>query len=39
MPPRILAIVDEAAAREGETWSSLLARAALSYVERQSAEQ
>lgn len=39
VPARVLAIVDEAAAREGETRSSLLARAALSYVERQSAEQ
>lgn len=38
MPARVLAIVDEAAAREGETRSGLLARAALSYVERQSTE-
>jgi len=36
LPARVLAIVDEAAAREGETRSGLLARAALSYVERQS---
>lgn len=35
MPARVLAIVDEAAAREGDTRSGLLARAALSYVERQ----
>lgn len=34
MPARVLAIVDEAAAREGDTRSGLLARAALSYVER-----
>ena len=39
VPARVLAIVDEAAAREGETRSGLLARAALSYVERQSTEQ
>ena len=38
MPARVLAIVDEATAREGETRSGLLARAALSYVERQSTE-
>lgn len=36
VPARVLAIVDEAAAREGETRSGFLARAALSYVERQS---
>ena len=35
VPERVLAIVDEAAAREGETRSGLLARAALSYVARQ----
>lgn len=34
MPARVLAIVDEAAAREGDSRSGLLARAALSYVER-----
>ena len=34
MPARVLTIVDEAAAREGDTRSRLLARAALSYVER-----
>ena len=39
LPARVLAIVDEAAAREGETRSGLLARAALSYVERQSTGQ
>lgn len=39
VPARVLAIVDKAAAREGETRSGLLARAALSYVERQSKEQ
>ncbi len=38
VPARVLAIVDEAAAREGETRSGLLARAALDYVERQSAK-
>ena len=38
MPARVLAIVDEAAAREGETRSGLLARAALSYVQRQSTD-
>lgn len=32
MPARVLAIVDEAAAREGESRSGLLARAALSYI-------
>ena len=36
IPARVLAIVDEAAAREGETRSGFLARAALSYVERHS---
>ena len=39
VPARVLAIVDEAVAREGETRSGLLTRAALSYVERQSTEQ
>ncbi len=34
LPERVLAIVDEAAAREGETRSGLLAQAALRYVER-----
>ena len=34
MPARVLAIVDETAAREGDTRSGLLTRAALSYVER-----
>ena len=38
MPARVLAIVDEAAAREGRTRSGLLAHAALSYVDRQSTE-
>ena len=33
MPARVLAIVDEAATREGETRSALLARAAIRYVE------
>ena len=36
VPARVLAIVDDAAAREGETRSGFLARAALSYVEHQS---
>lgn len=34
MPERVLAIVDEAAAREGESRSGLLARAALSYIQK-----
>ena len=34
VPARVLAIVDEAAAREGDTRSGLLARAALSYIVR-----
>ncbi len=34
MPARVLAIVDEAAAREGESRSGLLARAALSYIQK-----
>ncbi len=33
MPARVLAIVDEAASREGESRSGLLARAALSYIQ------
>ena len=36
VPARVLAIVDQAAAQEGDTRSGLLARAALSYVERRS---
>ncbi len=36
VPERVLAIVDKMAAREGESRSGLLARAALSYAERQS---
>ena len=36
VPARVLAIVDKAAAREGETRSGLLVRAALSYLERRS---
>ena len=39
VPSRVLAIVDEAAARGGETRSGLLARAALSYIQRRSTEQ
>ena len=39
VPARVLAIVDKAAAREGETRSGLLARAALSFVERHSREK
>ena len=38
VPARVLAIVDEAAAREGETRSGLLARAALSYVQQRSTD-
>ena len=38
VPERVLAIVDKMAAREGETRSGLLARAALSYAERQSTQ-
>lgn len=34
MPARVLAIVDEAAAREGESRSGLIARAALSYIQQ-----
>ncbi|MCY3728995.1 MAG: type II toxin-antitoxin system HicB family antitoxin [Nitrospira sp.] len=36
VPARVLAIVDQAATQEGDTRSGLLARAALSYVERRS---
>lgn len=36
LPERVLAIVDQAAVREGESRSGLLARAALSYVQRRS---
>lgn len=36
VPARVLAIIDEAAAREGQSRSALLARAALSYVEQRS---
>lgn len=35
LPERVLAIVDEAAVREGESRSGWLARAALSYLQRQ----
>ena len=35
VPERVLAIVDEAAACEGDTRSGLLARAAISYLSRQ----
>ena len=35
LPERVLAIVDEAAAREGQSRSGLLARAAVSYIQRQ----
>ncbi len=38
VPERVLAIVDKMAAREGESRSDLLARAALSYAERQSTQ-
>ena len=38
LPERVLAIVDQAAVREGESRSGLLARAALSYVQRRSVE-
>ena len=34
MPARVLSIVDEAAAREGESRSGLLTRAALQFVDR-----
>lgn len=34
LPERLLTIIDQAAAREGESRSGLLARAALEYVER-----
>ncbi|WP_310777639.1 type II toxin-antitoxin system HicB family antitoxin [Candidatus Palauibacter scopulicola] len=36
LPERVLAIVDRAAVREGQSRSGLLARAALSYLEHQS---
>ena len=36
LPTRVLAIVDKAAVREGQSRSGLLARAALSYVQRRS---
>ena len=36
LPERVLAIVDQAAVREGQSRSGLLARAALSYVQLQS---
>ena len=39
MPSRLLAIIDEAASREGESRSGLIARAALRFVERQANEQ
>ena len=35
LPTRVLAIVDQAAVREGQSRSGLLVRAALSYVQRQ----
>ena len=35
LPERVLAIVDQAAVREGQSRSGLLVRAALSYVQRQ----
>ena len=38
VPERVLAIVDKMAAREGESRSGLLARAALSYAERRSTQ-
>ena len=37
LPERVLAIVDQAAVREGQSRSGLLARAALNHVQRQSA--
>lgn len=39
LPERVLAIVDQAAVREGESRSGLLARAALSYVQREAEGQ
>ncbi len=39
IPARVLAIVDEAARREGETRSGLIARAVLNFVARSSSEQ
>ena len=38
VPEHVLAIVDKMAAREGESRSGLLARAALSYAERRSTQ-
>ena len=38
MPARVLAVVDKAAGREGESRSALLTRAALRYVEHQAAD-
>jgi len=37
LPERVLAVIDEAARREGESRSGLLARAALEYVENHKA--
>lgn len=37
LPERVLAVIDEAARREGESRSGLLARAALEYVEKHKA--
>ena len=34
LPERVLAIVDQAAVREGQSRSGLLAQAALSYIQR-----
>lgn len=38
LPSRVLAIIDEAASREGESRSGLIARATLSYLERRAKE-
>ncbi len=38
MPARVLAIIDEAAVREGESRSGLLTRAALDHMSRQSSK-
>ena len=38
VPSRVLAIIDEAASREGESRSGLIARATLSYLERRAKE-
>ncbi len=38
VPARVLAIIDEAASREGETRSGLMTQAALRYVEQQTNE-